>query len=285
MKKTQASTSAQGIAFARALETSKPANIRICNDPYARKFISSMFYLLGRLFAGYGERVAPGVLDYLAVRCRFIDDYLQQCINASIKQVVILGAGLDSRAYRFEAFKKRVKIFEVDHPATQQVKREKVIKIFGEIPSHVTLVPIDFESETLQKLYEYDYSNLVETLFILEGVVHYLQGTAIDQTLEFIRKNSSPGSTVIFDYMYTSALKTPQKRGEITRMDRTAKITGEKLIFGIEEGKAVEFLQARGYSQVVNYSSQDLERKYFTGVNKDRVIASIYAIVHATVGK
>ncbi len=99
MKRTQASTTAQGIAFARALEYSKPAAERVCDDPLARKLISPAFYLLGRLTAGYGERKGPGVIGFLVARCRYIDDYLLECLAAGIEQLVILGAGLDSRAY------------------------------------------------------------------------------------------------------------------------------------------------------------------------------------------
>jgi methyltransferase (TIGR00027 family) len=283
MKKSQASTTAQGIAFARALETSKPVNERVCNDPFARKFINPVFYLLGKLFAGYGERVGPGVLGFLAARCRYIDDYLQACLTAGIQQVVILGAGLDSRAYRFEALREHIKVFEIDHPATQQAKQDKLKRLFGELPSHVTYIPIDFDNETLQKLFEFGYNNQLKTLFIWEGVVCYLQASAVDQTLEFVSKNSGPGSSIVFDYIYTYALTASRKRGEITRMQSTSRYTGERLVFGIEEGLIQDFLQARGYSHIVNVTSQDLERAYFTGANQGRKVAPIYAIVHAAV--
>lgn len=283
MKKTQASITAQGIAFVRALESSKPAGERICYDPLARRLISPAFYLLGKLFADYGERKGPGVSGFLVARCRYIDDYLQECLDAGIEQLVILGAGLDSRAYRFEQLKGHVKVFEVDHPATEQVKLEKLKKIFGELPEHVTYVPIDFNEETQQKLFDFGYSRQVKTLFIWEGVVHYLAGEAVDQTLEFVLQNSGSGSSIIFDYVYTSALTAAHKRGEIIRMQRTRQYTGEGLIFGIEEGKVEEFLRVRGYTEIKNVTSEDLKKAYFTGVNQTRTIAPVYAIVRATV--
>jgi O-methyltransferase involved in polyketide biosynthesis len=113
--------------------------------------------------------------------------------------------------------------------------------------------------------------------------VHYLQPAAVDQTLDFVRRNSAPGSAIIFDYVYASALTASRKRGEIDRMRRAARFTGEGLIFGIEEGTVAEFLQSRGFSQVTNVTSQDLERAYFTGPNQGRTVAPIYAIVSATV--
>jgi methyltransferase (TIGR00027 family) len=283
MKRTQASITAQGIAFVRALESSKPAGERICYDPLARQLISPTFYLLCKLSAGYAERKEPGVLGFLAARCRYIDDYLQTCLETGLDQLVILGAGLDSRAYRFEQLAGRVRVFEVDHPATQQVKLGKLRKIFGEVPEHVTYVPIDFNEETLQKLFDFDYNPQIKTLFIWEGVVHYITAEAVDQTLEFVLKNSAPGSSIIFDYVYTSALTTARKREEIARIQRAKRYTGEGLIFGIEEGQVEAFLRARGYTQVKNVANEDLKRLYFTGVNQTRAIAPIYAIAHAIV--
>ena len=281
--KTRASTTAQGIAFARALESSKPAGERICYDPLARQLISPAFYLLCNLSAGYAERKGPGVLGFLAARCRYIDDYLQACLETGLDQLVVLGAGLDSRAYRFEQLAGRVRVFEVDHPATQQVKIRKLAKVLGKLPEHVTYVPIDFNEETLQKLFDFDYNPQIKTLFIWEGVVHYITAEAVDQTLEFVLKNSAPGSSIIFDYVYTSALTTARKRGEIARMQRAKRYTGEGLVFGIEEGQVEAFLRVRGYTQIRNVTSEDLRQLYFTGVNQTRAIAPIYAVAHATV--
>ncbi len=102
MKENQSSITARGIALVRALESSKPSGERICYDPLARSMISTGFYFLGKLSAGYGEKRAPGTWGYIVARTRYIDDYVQACIEDGIEQLVILGAGLDSRAYRFE---------------------------------------------------------------------------------------------------------------------------------------------------------------------------------------
>jgi len=283
MKKRQASMTAQGITIARVLESEKPAGERICFDPLARQLISPFYYLLGKLFADYGEQKGPGVIGFLVARCRYMDDYLQECIDAGIQQLVILGAGLDSRAYRFEQLKDHVKVFEVDHPATQLVKQNKLRKIYGSLPEHVTYVPVDFNEETLQKLFDFGYNRHLKTLFIWEGVVHYLTPEAVDRTLDFVVKNSSSGSSIVFDYLYLSALTANHQRREIERMQRARRFTGEGLTFGIEEGKVEEFLRRRGFTQVQNVTSEDLRKAYFSGVNQSRAIAPIYAIVHAAV--
>ena len=86
----------------------------------------------------------------IVARERYIDDYLQSCIDDGLEQLVILGAGYDSRAYRFEKLK-RVKVFEVDHPATQRVKVARLKEALGELPENVVFVPIDFTKETLER--------------------------------------------------------------------------------------------------------------------------------------
>lgn len=121
MKKNQSSLTAAGIAIVRAIESEKPAGKRICYDPCARQFVSAGLFYFVKFFAvlGYADRRGPGVWEFLAARDRYIDDHLETCLGEGLAQLVILGAGYDARAYRFEALKTGVKVFEVDHPATQ----------------------------------------------------------------------------------------------------------------------------------------------------------------------
>jgi methyltransferase (TIGR00027 family) len=283
MKKTQTSTTAQGIALTRALEFERPPAERICDDPLAGKFISPWFYLLGKIFAGYGERAGPGVFGFLVVRCRYIDDCLKEALASGITQVVILGAGLDSRAYRIEELRHGVRVFEVDQPATQAMKIEKVRRILGAAPEHVTFVAMDFNTEDMGKLSSAGYDPKKKTFFVWEGVTYYLTADSVDRTLAFVAKRSAPGSEIVFDYLYSSALTAEKKRGEISRMQRTRRFTGEGLTFGIEEGTVEAFLRARGFTGIVNLTASDLHAKYFTGPNRSRSVAPIYAIVRSTV--
>jgi methyltransferase (TIGR00027 family) len=169
MKEKQSSITAAGIAVARAVESEKNEGVRICFDPYAVKFLNPWFYRIMRLFivTGYAERSGPGVEGFLVARCRYMDDMLQSCLKAGLKQLVILGAGYDSRAYRFEQLKIGIKVFEVDHPATQKVKTVKVRKVLGELPPYVAYAGVDFERETLyERLLTFGYDEHLKTLFI-----------------------------------------------------------------------------------------------------------------------
>src|SRR5512147_2997412 len=113
MRKNQTSLTAAGIAVMRAVESERPADERICYDPYARRFIPAwMYHVLGFFIrSGYAERRGPGVTGYLAARDRYIDDVLQGFLKEGLQQLVILGAGYDSRAYRFDL--EKVTTFEV----------------------------------------------------------------------------------------------------------------------------------------------------------------------------
>jgi len=285
VRRRQASFTAAGIALLRALESMKPAGERICYDPFARRFISPAFLYFVKFFVdiGYPEKAGPGVMGFLVARARYMDDYLQSCIEEGLEQLVILGAGYDSRAYRFEQLKSR-KVFEVDHPATQEAKIARLKKILGRLPEHVVYVQIDFTQETLeQRLVECGYDRKLKTLFIWEGVTQYLTPEVVDSTLAFVARNSGRGSSIIFDYIYTSLFNATRARGEIKRMRRYRGFTGEGLTFGIPEDTIESFLGQRGFQEVRNVSNELLKQAYFTGVNQKRQVASGYAIVSATV--
>jgi methyltransferase (TIGR00027 family) len=286
MKRNQASLTAVGIAYARATESKKPADERICYDPLARHFIPRALYAIMRFFdsIGYAEKRGPGVMDFLVARTRYLDDTLQAGIDRGLRQLVILGAGYDSRAYRFDQLPGRVKVFEVDHPATQQVKVEKIRQLLGRLPDHVVYVPIDFAQETLDKrLCDSGYDPRSTTLFIGEGVTYYLSAQAVDDTLAFVSKHSAPGSSIIFDYTYPAVIDGAWQRGEIAAMRRNRRISGEGMIFGIPQDTIEPFLIERGFEDIVNVTGEDLHRMYFTGPNQARTVAPVYAIVHAAV--
>ena len=286
MRRKRSSLTATGIAVARGVESEKPEGERICYDPYARRFVPGWLYSTIAFFikSGYAERRGPGVLGFLAARDRYIDDVLQGFLEAGLQQLVILGAGYDSRAYRFEKLKNGVKVFEVDHPATQADKLAKVQAVFGTIPEHVKYVPVDFNTQTLeQRLLESGYDPHLKTLFIWQGVTMYLTAEAVDHTLKFVVQCSAPGSTIVFDYLYRRALDGVQKRVEISNMRRYRFMTGEGLTFGIEEGTVEAFLKQRGFSKVRDMDANGLKQAYCTGKNAGRKVASLYGIVVAEI--
>ncbi len=285
MRKNQTSLTAMGIAVLRAVESEKPAGERICYDPYARRFLPGWFFGMMRFFiaTGYAEWRGRGVIGFLSARERCIDDYLADCLNQGFDQLVILGAGYDSRAYRFEALKAR-RVFEVDHPATQQAKLEALKKVFGKLPGNVVYVPIDFNEQTLADcLAEHGYDPAAKSVFIWQGVTYYLEPEAVDHTLDFIARSSAPGSSVIFDYIDEDLLRAPVNHNEVSNMRRYRGMSGEELRYGIPVAQIEPFLRRRGFEQVHNMRSEELKMLYFHGQNRSRNVMSGYAIVSAVV--
>jgi methyltransferase (TIGR00027 family) len=286
MKQNQSSLTAAGIAIVRALESEKPAGERICYDPYARHFAGAGLYYAVKFFTalGYAAWRGPGVWEFLAARDRYIDDYLEACLAEGLEQLVILGAGYDARAYRFEALKTGVKVFEVDHPATQAVKLRKLAAIFGAPPARVTYVPIDFDRETLAgRLFECGYNEGLKTLFIWQGVTFYLTAQAVDDTLAFVAGHSGPGSSIIFDFIDATLLGGAPRHGEVSSMRRYRGLTGEGLAFGIPIATIESFLADRGFTQVKTTDHIALEKAYYSG-SRPRKVADGYAIASAAVG-
>jgi methyltransferase (TIGR00027 family) len=281
--KNRPSLTALGIALMRAIESSRPEDERLVYDPYARHFISPILWLAGRFFvrSGYSERRGPGVTGFLAARERIIDDTLRQALAEGACQVVLLGAGYDTRPYRMPELKS-VPVFEVDHPATQEHKRRRLQAILPAIPPNVTFVPIDFNQQSLAgSVLPAGCSRKEKTVFIWQGVIYYLDPDAVDSTLQFITNHFPAGSRLVFDYALQSHLDSPQ--GEVRSTNRYGRFTGERLRYAIPDGGLEAFLQARGFRLLVDYRAADLHRMYFTGKRSRRTISPGYAVAVAGV--
>ena len=290
MKKQTPSKTAERNAFARALESRRPEDIRVCYDPIAKYFMGTGFAfvfnhrLLLRVLWWISNRVRPGLGSFVIARSRYMDDYLQTCINNGLEQLVILGAGYDSRAYRFDELKKGINVFEVDHPATQQVKMEKLKKIFGNLTDHVSFISIHFDREKLpEKLFKNGYDKKLKTLFIWEGVTYYITAEAVDETLKFVANNSGKGSSIIFDYLPPSVVDRSSKQDGSKAVRRLAKRSGEALSFGLEKETIKAFLAQRGFCQVENVNSTSFKGAYFKEIDRDRKMSNHFGVVHATV--
>lgn len=285
MKQNKASYTAEGMVLVRAVEASKPEEERICYDPMACSLTSGIKLALCKLLidSGIYERIMPGVLAYIAVRERYIDDFLKDCLLEGFDQIVILGAGFDTRAYRIPEIEK-TRVFEIDHPATQAVKLKRLQKVINPLPDYVTFVPVDLNTQTLgERLLASGYNEQGKTLFIWQGVTMYLTLEGINSTLSFIADHSGSRSAVIFDYCYSKTLQ--EMNMKIKTAQWILRMIGERVIFGIDEGQIEPFLSQRGFQDVHNVTSDDLKRLYLTGTNAKRAILTGVGIVTARVNK
>lgn len=287
-RKDRASFTALGIAAVRAIERERPPAERIVDDPYARhmvgEYLHRMIYNVSKL--GFSERRAPGVLGWLLARERAIDDYLLRMAAEGIEQLVILGAGYDARAYRFARKLGEAHVFEVDTPATQAAKRDRVEMFLDEVDLALSFVPVDFETQSLaEELVDAGYNPAKKSLHLIQGVLPYLTSETVDRLLDFVRGQSGVGSAVVFDYVDEAAVLGKTDHPEIRSTNMYGYFGGESIQFGIAQESATEWLEERGFVEVENVASETLRERYFTGVNAAREVVGGYGILFGRVPK
>lgn len=285
-RKERASFTALGIAAIRAIERERPPSERIVDDPYARHFVGEyrhrMFYSLSKL--GFSERRGPGVVGWLLARERAIDDYLLCMAEEGIEQLVILGAGYDARAYRFARKLGDAQVFEVDTPATQAAKRQRVEMFLDEVDLALHFVAVDFEKQTLAaELLKAGYDPGKKTLHLLQGVIPYLTDDAVERLLNFVRTQSGAGSAIVFDYVDKAVVSGEKPHAEIRSTNLYGRFGGESIQFGIPLQEAQAWLEAHGFVNVENTPSLALHKRYFTGENAARQVVDGYGILFGRV--
>lgn len=242
-------------------------------DPAVRNPDYMAKYLLGRPFKrmllpglralmrmGY-ERKAPGVHDYVQGRTRHFDALLEAALEDPPAQLVILGAGLDSRCYRFAHKLKRTRCFEVDHPGTAAWKRKRLKRWGGSI-EHVRFATVDFTHESLaDRLVESGLDFAARTMWLWEGVTMYLPEAAVRSTLEVIARTPS-GSLLVFDYVLGDAIAHPERYYGAARTMAQVASQGEPILFGIEPEKLGALLDPYGFDLRGDLQSAMLTRRY-----------------------
>lgn len=218
MKANQTSRTAQYMALFRAFESKRNAAERLFYDPYAAFFVESKLrFAVGlykySFFRKYIDSIVqskiPGALSSGIARTKYIDDLLLSSINKGVKQVVILGAGFDTRALRLD-FLKTIPVIEIDHPNTSNFKAEVYKKHLGKLPENVQFYQIDFNKQSLDELAtQHNFDLSVPTTIIWEGVTNYLTAEAVANTFSFISKFAQ-NSTIIFTYVHKDILENPE---------------------------------------------------------------------------
>jgi methyltransferase (TIGR00027 family) len=202
--------------------------------------------------------------EYVIARTKYIDAVFKEVLDARFDQILIFGAGFDTRALRFQDVVGPTKIFELDVPITQNAKIRQYQKRGLSIPPNVVFIPIDLEKESLSiKLEEAGFGRFWRSLFVLEGLLMYLRPESVAETFRIIRDFAGEGSEIVFDYVYASVLRHEgQYYGERKIAESVAK-AGEEWNFGIEEGKIEEFLSTYDLRLCDQRNAHELEQTYF----------------------
>lgn len=206
---------------------------------------------------------------FIAARTRFAEDSLAVAIQQGARQLVILGAGLDTYAYR-SPFGDRLRIFEVDHPATQAWKRERLADAAIPIPPSLTFAPVDFERQTLPEgLATGSFDPAQHTFFTWLGVVPYLTEKAIWSTLTFITSLPS-GAHVVFDYSDPPHTLSPEAREYHDRRATRVEALGESWVSYFEADTLKEKLLSLGFTEVEDLGPPQIAARYIPSLPTPR---------------
>jgi methyltransferase (TIGR00027 family) len=269
MEAGRPSTTAEIMAFFRALESIRPADRRLFEDPFAARFLrpwlriivhGSILPLIGPLLLRWIDRRWPGARTSAIARTRLIDDWIDASVAEGAGQVLILGSGFDSRAWRLPALR-RVAVFEIDHPATSAEKRRR-LAVFGAERSNVRLVPADFERDAVpEALAQSRFDSTKPALVIWEGVTNYLTADAVDETLRWIG-SLAKGTRLIFTYVHERVLADPSAFEGAAQILIAVTSTGEPWTFGLRPEALPGYLEARGLKLLADLGAKDYRARY-----------------------
>ena len=203
---------------------------------------------------------------FIALRSRYAEDELARAIQRGIRQYVVLGAGLDTFGYRNPYPVSRLRVFEVDHPATQTWKRVRLREAEIAIPDSLTFAPVDFEQQTLADgLNRAGFRTDEPAFFSMLGVVVYLTKTAVMETFKFVASLPA-GSEIVFDYGILSSMLSERQRSAREYLARRVADIGEPWITYFDPASLARDLRAMGFKQVDDLGPEAAKERYF----KDR---------------
>lgn len=257
------SKTAEYVALFRAVETARPADQRLFDDPFAACFLDGKLKLGARLagFPGgqslvtsYIDRHWPGSRPSAVIRTKLIDDAVVSALEGGAEQVAILGAGYDTRGARLPAAS--VPVFELDQSPTQGRKKARLLARDGSLPANVTYVPFDLLEEGVgSPLERAGFQSGKKSIYIWEGVLSYLTPEAVDATLAWVASSGAPGSRLVYTYVDLALLKEGGE-DEPPWSAQVAKV-GEPFRYGLDPAKMDQFLGSRGLRPVWDRSTAD----------------------------
>lgn len=263
MRNAQPSRTAQRVALRRAAHQLFDTP-RVFEDPLA-------VAIAGR--EAVGELQRPGDTDtpfsrslraFLAVRSRYAEDQLAAAVERGIRQYVVLGAGLDTFAYRNPLRSTGLHVFEVDHPATQEWKRAQLLEAGIAVPREMTFASVDFEKQSLEEgLLRARFDKQAPAFFSWLGVTPYLSRIAFDATVRFIA--SMPGSAVVFDFAVDRSLLSPSQQRAFDALAERVARAGEPFRLFFDPAALSADLGQLGFSNIEDLNCDQINARYFTG--------------------
>jgi methyltransferase (TIGR00027 family) len=263
MQESRPSRTANRVAMRRAAHQLLD-NPKILDDPIALPILSDRSRAqLTKEPSFVSALAAKYMRAFIAVRSRFAEDELARAIARGATQYVILGAGLDTFAYRNPYPESALCVFEVDFPATQAWKRECLAAANIPVPASLTFAPVDFEHRTLAEgLAEAGFDSRKITFFSWLGVIMYLTREAATDTLKFIA-STPPGGGVVFDYAVPRASLNLLQRLAFDRLTARVEAAGEPFRLFFDPAELASDLSALGFTHLEDLGSDKLNARYF----------------------
>jgi len=241
---------------------------RVLDDPIALPILGEE---TAALLRANPAREDVGAYDaalraFVVARARFAEDHLDAARDGGIAQYVILGAGLDTFAYRQAREGSPLRIWEVDQPATQTWKREHLASAGIPAPPNVRYAPVDFERDALPAaLQRAGFDRSAGAVFAWLGVTVYLTDAALDATLSFIASACGPSGGVAFDYAVDPSTLTPPQRAVFDAFATRAAAAGEPWLTTFSPDALAERLGRLGFARVEDAGGDELNARYFAG--------------------
>ena len=259
MRAGQPSQTARRTAAYRAIHQTLEGGT-IFRDPYASRILDAA------TLATLGEMAADPSLKpmrlFIAARSRYSEDALGASVARGVRQVVVLGAGLDTFSLRNPFAGQGVRVFEVDFPATQQWKRERLREAALALPGWLTFAPVDFERQSIAEgLAQSGFRVDQPAFFQWLGVVPYLTRQAISDTLDFIA--GIPRSEFVFDYAEPFENYPPDRRAHIMGVAETAAARGEPWLSHFDPAELSKLLYDKGFGLVEDLGLAELSDRYY----------------------
>lgn len=243
----------------RSIEEQLLAALRAVNPVAATAFIDDEGALSWLMQAG---AAAPIVLS----RARYAEELLEQAVKQGVRQYVLLGAGLDTFAFRRHDLMQKLTVLELDHPATQEYKRRRLDELGWKLSSNLHFIPVDFTRASLiDTLQTSGFDLQVPAFFSWLGVTYYLKYSDVIASLQDISRISAPGSSIVFDYLDIDAYAAQSAAPRVQRMIQSVREIGEPMLSGFDPAVLGDELARIGVTLVDDLSPNDIHIRYFMG--------------------
>jgi len=274
MKVERASRTSDSAAAMRAVHMLRHGELKILDDPYAMRLIGRrwqriigsrfLYWLVFKNDFLYGW-VHP-VIGEIVARARYAEEKLEFAIRGGTSQYVVLGAGMDSFALRRTDLADAVTILEIDHPATQELKRKRLSRLGVPMPKNLVFVPVDFERESLaDALSGSSFSPEIPAFFSWLGTTMYLEKSAVLRALGDVASCAARGSKIVFDCADLHAAELEKASPTVKRLMKAVQRRGEPMITGFHDEELSSELHGLGFEVVESLPSDEIQRRYFWG--------------------